>query len=80
MILLRDRLIVKPDAPRGETSEGLSTISQDNVKRGTVVEVGKDVKDVMKGDHIIYSPFHYDPVDEGNIIIAEEDVWAILNR
>lgn len=55
-------------------------VTPDTVRRGVVVEVGNTVKDVKKDDRIMYSPFHYDAVDDGNIIIAEEDVWAILSR
>jgi co-chaperonin GroES (HSP10) len=80
MILLRDRLIVRPDKPKTEDASGLTLVTEEKVKRGIVEEVGGGVKDVKKGDHIMYSPFHYDEVDEGTIIIAEEDVWAVLNR
>ncbi len=80
MILLRDRLIVEPDAAKETSEDGLALVTQEVIKRGKVVEVGNTVKDVKKGDHIMYNPFHYDKIDGEQVIIAEEDVWAILNR
>ncbi len=83
MILLKDRLIVRPDKAEEKTEAGiiLATASVGkNIKRGIVEEVGTDVKHVKKDDKIVYSPFHYDQYTDETIIIAEEDVWAILNR
>lgn len=79
---LRDRVIIKPDEETEEVAKGGILVARASVlkpvNRGVVELVGTAVKEVKKGDKVIYSPYHYEEFDEGRIIVAEEDVWAIV--
>ncbi len=82
---LRDRILIRPNKREEVTKGGIvldATVASEPIKQGVVDEVGKGVKEVKKGDMVIYSPYHYENFDEDaygkRIIIAEEDVWAIV--
>lgn len=80
MKALGDKVLVKPE-PQSDTTESGITLVEGGKKplmKGTVISVGSEVKAVKNGDHILFSPFHYDEVDKNNIVMLEDDIWAKL--
>lgn len=64
------RILVKRDAPESRENEA-GIITPDNVEQeqkafGTVVDVGREIKDVKKGDRVIYGAY------AGEIIVQSE--------
>lgn len=80
---LADRLVATPQEASQKTSSGLYLPSdaKEKPQMAKVVAVGKDVKEVKKGDVIIHSSFGGDKVKvDGTeyIILKEEDVLGTL--
>ena len=83
------QILVTPDPARSRTSShGLvtpSNIEQEKKSVGTVIAVGPDIKDVKKGDHVIYGTYAgeriklHDGVKEVEFaLLFDEDVLAFL--
>ena len=82
---LADRLVAKPLEAQDKTSSGfyVPDSAKEKPQMGEVVAVGKEVKEVKVGDHIVYSQYKPDQVKvDGDelMILKEEDVLAIAQR
>jgi len=82
---LADRLVAKPLEAQDKTSSGfyVPDSAKEKPQMGEVVAVGKEVKEVKVGDHIVYSQYKPDTVKVDNaelMIMKEEDVLAIAKR
>lgn len=80
---LTDRIIAVPDEADEKTASGilLTQGAQEKPKTAKVIEVGPDVKQVKKGDQIIYEEFASTSVKVGGddyIIVKEEKVLATV--
>ena len=79
---LADRVVAKKDAAVEQTASGILLGEAKEKQNTAVVEsVGSDVKNVKKGDRILYrdysaSEIKYDNTDY--LIIKEEDILATL--
>lgn len=77
-------LLVKDDAP--ETSEGgivLPSDSREKPLTAHVVEIGKDVTQLSKGDEVIYASFAgttFTFGDKDIIVVDEEDIMLVLRE
>lgn len=79
---LADRVVAKKDAAVEQTASGI-LLGEAKEKQNTAIieSVGPDVKNVKKGDRILYrdysaSEIKYDNTDY--LIIKEEDILATL--
>ena len=80
---LKDRVVARVEKPAEKTSSGflLPSDSKEKPAFAVVESVGKDVKDVKKGDKIIYKEYSTTPVkidDVEYFIIEEKDILATL--
>ena len=79
---LTDRVVAKKDQPLEKTKSGILLGEAKEAPAYAVVEaVGPDVKDVKKGDKIIFKEYSTTEVeyeDEKYIIVKEEDILATL--
>ena len=75
------RVVVRP-VPKETESKGGIILNQTLKKQrgeGTVLAVGKEVKKLAVGDHVLFSPLYYDEIDETHFVIEEDDIWAVVN-
>jgi len=79
---LADRVVAKKDAPQEKTASGLYLgEAKEKPNYAKVTEVGKDVKEIKKGDKVVYREYGATEVKIGGeeyLIIKEEDVLAII--
>lgn len=79
---LQDRVVAKKEAPQTTTKSGILLGEAKEAPSYAVVEsVGPDVKNVKKGDRIVYKQYSTTDVkldDVDYIIVKEEDVLATL--
>lgn len=79
---LKDRIVAKVEKPLEKTASGILLGEAKEKPAYAVVEsVGPDVKEVKKGDKIIYKEFSTTEVkleETEYIILKEEDVLATL--
>ena len=79
---LTDRVVAKKDQPLEKIKSGILLGEAKEAPAYAVVEaVGPDVKDVKKGDKIIFKEYSTTEVeyeDEKYIIVKEEDILATL--
>ncbi len=79
---LKDRIIAKIEKPLEKTASGILLGTSEKKPDYAVVEsVGPEVKEIKKGDKIIYKEFSTTEVkveDTDYIILKEEDVLATL--
>ncbi len=79
---LQDRVVAIKEEPQTMTKSGiLLGNAEEKPSYAVVQEVGKDVKDVKKGDKIVYKQYSTTEVEIDNkeyIILKEEDVLAVL--
>lgn len=85
------QILVKPDGEGSRTSKN-GIITPDNVEQekksiGTVLAVGPDMKDVKKGDRVIYGAFAGEKMkwkegtDEAEVVLLfDEDVLAFIEE
>lgn len=80
---LADRAIVKRLPAEDETRSGivLPDTAKEKPEQGEVIACGKDVKEVKKGDRVIFGK--YGPVEvkiDGSeyLVIKEEEILAII--
>ncbi len=79
---LQDRVVAKKEEPQTTTKSGiLLGEAKEAPSYAVVVSVGPDVKNVKKGDKIVYKQYSTTDVkidDVDYLIIKEEDVLATL--
>ena len=79
---LADRVVAKKDAAVEQTASGILLGDAKEKQNTAVVEsVGPDVKNVKKGDRILYREYSSTEVkldDTEYLIIKEEDILATL--
>lgn len=79
---LADRVVAKKDAAVGQTASGILLGEAKEKQNTAVVEsVGPDVKNVIKGDRILYRDYSASEIKlDGTdyLIIKEEDILATL--
>ena len=80
---LADKLIVKRLEAEEKTASGivLPDSAKEKPEQGEVIAVGKDVKEVKKGEKVIfgkYSPTEVKVDGVEYLVIKEEDVLAII--
>ena len=79
---LKDRLVAKVEKPLEKTKSGILLGEAKEKPAYAVVEsVGPEVKEVKKGDKIVYKEYSTTEIkldDEDFIILKEEDVLATL--
>ncbi|HRQ86586.1 MAG TPA: co-chaperone GroES [Candidatus Saccharibacteria bacterium] len=80
---LADRVVAVREIPETKTASGLylPESSQEKSSAAKVVAVGPDVKNVKKGDSIIYKEYSATEVKINNIdyfIVREEDILATV--
>ena len=79
---LADRVVAKKDAATSTTASGiLLGEAKEKPNTATVVSIGPDVKNIKKGDRILYREYSatevkYDGTDY--LIVKEEDILATL--
>jgi len=79
---LADRVVAKKDAAVEQTTSGI-LLGEAKEKQNTAVieSVGPDVKNVKKGDRILYRDYSASEIKLDNVdylIIKEEDILATL--
>ncbi len=83
------QILVKPDGEESRTSKyGIitpSNVEQEKKSIGTVLAVGPDLKDVKKGDRVIYGAFAGERLkwtegteEEEMVLLFDEDVLAFI--
>ncbi|MBQ9684122.1 co-chaperone GroES [Candidatus Saccharibacteria bacterium] len=79
---LADRVVAKKDAAVEQTASGILLGEAKEKQNTAVVEsVGPDVKNVKKGDRILYRDYSASEIKYENtdyLIIKEEDILATL--
>jgi chaperonin GroES len=83
---LADRIVAKPVEPETKTASGILLPDQAKEKPqiAEVLAVGKDVKEVKVGDHILHKEPGYSGPDSFKqganefVILKEEDVLAVV--
>lgn len=80
---LADRIVLKQVEAEEKTASGilLPDSAKEKPSEGKVLAVGKDVKEVKRGDRVLYSK--YGPTEvkvEGEevVIVKEEDILAVV--
>lgn len=82
---LADRIVAKSLEAEAKSASGilLPESAKEKPQMGEVLAVGKDVKEVKTGDHILYSKYGPNEVKvEGEelLLVKEEDVFAVVKR
>lgn len=82
---LADRIVAKPIQPETKTSAGILLPEQakDKTQIAEVLAVGKDVKEVKVGDHIVHAEYGPDRFRQDNddlLIVKEKDVLAVAKN
>ena len=79
---LADRVVAKKDAAVEQTASGILLGEAKEKQNTAIVEsVGPDVKNVKKGDRILYRDYSASEIKYNNtdyLIIKEEDILATL--
>ncbi|MDO4979102.1 MAG: co-chaperone GroES [Candidatus Saccharibacteria bacterium] len=79
---LTDRVVALKEQPAEKTDSGFYMPDKESPAYAVVESVGPDVKNVKKGDKIIFKEYSTTPVKVGKddyIIVKEEDILAIIN-
>lgn len=82
---LADRVVIKRIEKEAATASGivLPESAKERPEQGEVVEIGKDVKEVKKGNKVVFAK--YGPTEvkvEGTefLIVKEEDILAVVSQ
>ena len=78
---LKDYVVAKKEEPKTTTASGLLLPEKEKPAYAVVESVGKEVKDIKKGDKIIFKEYSTTPVkldDVEYILVKEEDILATL--
>ncbi|MBI5142971.1 MAG: co-chaperone GroES [Nitrospirae bacterium] len=81
---LKDRVFVKYSESEEKTAGGLiiPDAAKEKPQRGTVEAVGGDVKEIKKGDVVLFDRYSGSKIKLDNVeflIIKEEDILGILS-
>ena len=81
---LQDRIVAKKEIPAEKTASGffMPGDAKEKPSYATVESVGPDVKNIKKGDKIIFKEYSTTDIKLGDaeyLIVKEEDVLAILD-
>ncbi len=81
----KNQILVEPDPEESrESAHGIitpSNVEQERKAVGTVQAVGPDIRDVSKGDRVIYGAFAGEKLKLGDqefVLLFDEDVLAFL--
>ena len=81
----RKQVLVKPDDEAGRLTEtGLykpDTVEQERKAVGTVIAVSPEVKDIKKGDNVVYGVYAGDPIILDGVdykFVDEESILGFL--
>lgn len=83
--VLKDGVLISPFVEEEKSTGGIIVQLEKKVKRaeGKVVSVGKDVKEIKKGDHVIYAKYSGNEIAQPDgknfILVREIDVMAVVN-
>lgn len=82
---LADRIVAKAVEIEAKSASGilLPDSAKEKPQLGEVLAVGKEVKEVKTGDHILYSKYGPNEVKvdgQGLLLIKEEDVLAVVKE
>ena len=83
------QVLVKPDGEESRVSKhGIltpSNVEQEQKATGTVLDVGKEIKDIVKGDRVIYGAFAGEKLkiresskDVDYVLLFDEDILAFI--
>jgi len=79
---LSDRVVAVKTSPASQTASGLLLgDAQEKPNYAEVIAVGKDVKEIKKGDKILYREYSATDIrldGKDHLVIKEEDVLATL--
>ena len=78
---LKDYVVAYKETPREMTASGLLLPEKEKPAYSVVESVGKDVKEIKKGDKIIFKEYSSTPVkidDKEYVLVKEEDILATL--
>ena len=90
--MLRDRVLVKPNPIRDNvTTAGIIVMASKGIvesqkqfgRAGEIVEIGPNVYDVKRGDHVLWGEFEfprYERNGETYIILQEADITAVVEH
>ncbi len=82
--VLKDGVLISPFFEEEKSASGIIVKLERKEKKadGKVITVGKDVKDVKKGDHVIYAKYAGNEVKQPDgkdfILVRENDIMAIV--
>ena len=81
---LQDHIVAKKEVPAKKTASGffMPGDAKEKPSYATVESVGPDVKNIKKGDKIIFKEYSTTDIKLGDaqyLIVKEEDVLAILD-
>lgn len=87
IIPLGEKVLVAPiSKEEAKSASGIimpDTIEKEKPEKGKIVEVGNKVKDLKKGDQIVFSKYGYDEIEvDGKeyYIIEEEKILAVIKK
>lgn len=80
---LRSNVIIRRELANEVTESGLFIPEKhrEKLQEGTVVEVGPDVLEVSKGDHVMFGKYLGTEVDidgETLVILEEDDIYLVV--
>lgn len=80
---LADRVVIKRIEAEEKTASGivLPDTAKEKPEEGEVIACGKDVKEVKKGDKVIFGKYSTSEVKkdgEEYLIVKEEDILAVI--
>jgi len=77
---VKKKVLVEPILEENKTSSGIEYVEArtKNHSKGEVLAIGESVTQVAVGNTIFYSPLAYEEVGEGQHIVHEDDIHAIL--
>lgn len=83
---LKDRLVVKYSSEELEKTPGgiyVPDVAKEKPQRGTVIEVGSEVKEVKVGDTVLFDKYAGSKIkvdDVEYLIIKEEEILGIVEK
>ena len=76
---LGDNIIINPKKVEEKSKTGivLTTNNEEQTLTGEVVEVGKDVEEIKKGNKVVYASYSGREIG-GKLIISQNDIMGII--
>ena len=81
---LSDNILIEPIKEEDKTESGIilqKTTEEERPRQGKVISVGRDIKEIKKGDVILllkYGPSEVEIENKTYLIAKEEDILAII--